>query len=177
MPESRDIFNEKLVRKLPDGKDYLLKGLMGLSVIAIITAALLYAGVMVVPIAIAAVAGFIFLSKFFEVEYEYILTNDELDVDKIVNKERRSSILTASVKDFELFAPCTPEYRNDPACRNIAKTVDVSTHSKAPNRWMAVYEAEGVRTMLIFEPGSKMREGIRQQNPRVCKGIGPGKTL
>ena len=40
----------------------------------------------------------------FDVEYEYILTNGELDIDKITNKRRRKRLMTIHCKSFTAFA-------------------------------------------------------------------------
>ena len=91
-----DRFSEQITGKVPDGKDMFLRGL-------IIAGVLLIAGVMVflcmltqfmafMP-CIALLLGAIFLAKFlFEgtmTEYEYIVTNDDLDIDKILEEADR----------------------------------------------------------------------------------------
>ena len=81
-----EIFNEKMVKKLPDTREAVLKGVIAVVSIAAMTASIMYAGVMCILVILAVGVGYYFLNKQFEIEYEYILTNDELDVDK--NKVR-----------------------------------------------------------------------------------------
>ena len=45
-----DIFNEKLIKKLPSGKDLLLKGAIGAVAIVIMTVSLMFTGLMCIPI-------------------------------------------------------------------------------------------------------------------------------
>ena len=44
------------------------------------------------------------------IEYEYIVTNGELDVDKIMGRSKRKRLVTADARNFEVFAPMEPEY-------------------------------------------------------------------
>ena len=164
-----DIFNEKLIKKLPSGKDLLLKGAIGAVAIAIMTASLMFTGLMCIPIVLTVGVGVYFLYKQFEVEYEYILTNDELDVDKIIARERRKSILTANVRSFEIFAPVKDEYKRQMEDPGITQKIDASSSVKSTKRWFAVFDYDEKRTLLIFEPGKKMRASIRMMIPRAYK--------
>ena len=164
-----DIFNEKLVKKLPDGKTTLIKILSGVAAIAIMTLGLMYAGIASLLIIAAVGAGIFFLWQQLEVEFEYILTNDELDVDKIIARDRRKSLLVVSVKDFEVFAPVNETYQHEFEHANVVKTVDASSSAKSTKRWFAVFNDGETRTMLIFEPGKKMRAGIKQLIPRIYR--------
>ena len=164
-----NIFNEKLIKKLPDGKDALLKGAIGLAAIAIMTVSFMYAGLMSILIALAVGVGVYFAYKQFEVEYEYILTNDELDVDKIIARERRKSVLSVSVRNFEIFAPVKDEYKKQMEDPAITQKFDASSSVKSTKRWFAVFDYEEKRTLLVFEPGKKMRASIRLMAPRAYK--------
>lgn len=39
------------------------------------------------------------------VEYEYIVTNGEMDIDKIIAKRRRKRLITVNARTFERFGP------------------------------------------------------------------------
>lgn len=126
---------------------------------------IVYAGMLSLLIIVGVGVGIFFLYKNFDLEFEYILTNDELDVDKIISRERRKHMLTVKVTDFEILAPYKDEYL-DPYRNTLEYTIDVSSHKKSPNRWFAVWANEGKKTMLIFEPPEKMRAGIAVYIPR-----------
>ena len=100
-----EIFNEKMVKKLPDTREAVLKGVIAVVSIAAMTASIMYAGVMCILVILAVGVGYYFLNKQFEIEYEYILTNDELDVDKIIARERRKHLLSVDIRTFEIPAP------------------------------------------------------------------------
>ena len=102
-------------------------------------------------------------------EFEYILTNDELDVDKITARERRKQLLSVNVRSFEIFAPVRDEYKREFEDSTVAKRIDASSSPKSTKRWFAVFRDGEKRTLLIFEPGKKMRASIRQLIPRVYR--------
>ena len=163
-----DIFNEYLIKKLLSFSDYLKK--IGIAVLGIIIMALgiVYAGALSVLIIAGVGVGVYFVYKEFDLEFEYILTNNELDVDKVISRERRKHMLTVKVTDFEILAPFRGNYL-EPYRNTLERTIDVSSHKKSPNRWFAVWKNEGKLTMLIFEPPQKMRDGIAAFIPRRVK--------
>ena len=97
------------------------------------------------------------------VEYEYILTNSELDIDKIMARSTRKRLLTidfrhiercASVKDTEF------ENQSGKKIRNYAGDI-----SGDRVYFVDIYEeAEPVR--VIFQPSSAILEAIKNINPR-----------
>jgi len=99
-----DVFKEQLVAKKRTIKDYILVILIMLVAIVL----LLFVIPMLGTFSLLAVALILFgtywLIQRFDIEYEYILTNDELDVDKIIGKSKRKKLLTVSVKEFEIMA-------------------------------------------------------------------------
>lgn len=156
-----DIFNEYLIKKLPTSSDYLKKAGIGVIAIIIMALGLMYTGPMVFLIIVAVGFGVFYVYKEFDIEYEYILTNDELDIDKIISRERRKHLLTVKITDFEILAPFTDEYKREYEQSSITKRIDVSSSPKSPKRKFAIYTDGDERVLLIFEPPQKMVDGIK----------------
>ena len=164
-----DVFVEHMVARRPTPKVLLQKGL--LSVAAVVAGLLPFAvsvliGVdvtMLVPFtAIGAGWGMIVLFRRLNLEYEYIVTNGEMDVDKIMGRSSRKRLFTVDCRIFDIVAPYKPDYSSEYQSRTITNVVDVSSHPNAPGRWFAVYNAkDGKRTLLIFEPSERMLEAFR----------------
>ncbi|MBR6740687.1 MAG: hypothetical protein IKM04_06450 [Clostridia bacterium] len=165
-----DIFNEQLVKKIPDFKDLLKKVGLGILGIAAMTFGMLYAGVLVLLIIIGVGVGIYFAYKEFDVEYEYVLTNDSVDIDKIIARERRKSLISdLSLDDVEVLFPMDEAHASDTARYARLKKIDASSSPRSPKRWLMVYKTEGQSAALIFEPNEKFIEGIRAQIPRKFK--------
>lgn len=109
------------------------------------------------------------LHKRFSVEYEYILTNDELDVDRIVAKRSRKRLVTVSVRNFDEFG--SMEDSDILKRKKEFKVVlDASIGKGSINRCYTVfYNKHGDRMLLIFNPTSKMTDAFKIYNPKVIK--------
>lgn len=107
----------------------------------------------------AAIYGVYILITHFNVEYEYILTNGDLDVDKIVAKRKRKRMLSFSTKEFEIVAP----YKSG---QNYANVLDLGTRNYE-NAYYAVFSKDGQRKTLIFNPPQKMIEAMKTYSPRT----------
>ena len=87
-----DVFVEQLVKKPANGKTLALKILIVFGVI-IVSAFCLYLALLGIILAIllifaAIYAGF-YLITGLDAEYEYIVTNGEIDIDKIIAQRKR----------------------------------------------------------------------------------------
>ncbi|MBQ5972824.1 MAG: hypothetical protein IJL69_01375 [Oscillospiraceae bacterium] len=163
-----DVFNEYLVKRKNGPKQLLYKALIGLAAIAIMAAAIYFhLGAFILIIVLAVGVGVFFAYKEFDVEYEYCLTNNDLDIDKIVARERRRNVFSLDVKRIELLAPMTEEHADRWKAPTIRARYDFSSGRKGAVPWFALFDGEGGKQLLIFEPPKKMRDGIRTFVPRA----------
>ena len=58
-------------------------------------------GVFAFILIVASIAGGVWLTRQLNVEYEYIFTNGEMDVDLITNKSARKRLITFKCKDID----------------------------------------------------------------------------
>ncbi len=101
------------------------------------------------------------------VEFEYIFTNGELDVDKISGKQKRKRYITVAVSKFDICAKAEGEqfvrFEKDPS---IKITFDASKGPDTSDRYYAVFHnKDGNRMLLLFSPAAELLELIRQYNP------------
>jgi hypothetical protein len=158
-----DIFMEKLIRRKRTTRDYLIVAtVIYLSIMANFIA-LMVPLLRVFTLALAAVCIYFTVRRTY-IEYEYSLTNNELDIDKIVAKKNRSRLFTASCKDFEMFGRIDHSKYND--VKTIEKKVLAVTKNDSKNVYFAVLQFEGTRTLLLFEPDERMIEHITACIPR-----------
>ncbi|HOQ16793.1 MAG TPA: DUF6106 family protein [Defluviitaleaceae bacterium] len=160
-----DVFKEQLVAKKRTIKDYILVILIMLVAIVL----LLFVIPMLGTFSLLAVALILFgtywLIQRFDIEYEYILTNDELDVDKIIGKSKRKKLLTVSVKEFEIMAHVNDEkYAHE--LSNYNKILDYSSGEIKLNTYAAIFNYNNQKVKMIFEPNEEIIKGIFQYIPR-----------
>ncbi|MGB3990621.1 MAG: DUF6106 family protein, partial [Acetivibrionales bacterium] len=104
-----DIFMEKLVTRKKTLTDHLITA--GI----IIAAALLIMVVLSIPIlaqlglSLIVAAGIAYLGYRLitsrNIEYEYIVTNGDLDIDVIISKRKRKRIFSANCREFDIVSP------------------------------------------------------------------------
>lgn len=160
-----DSFAEQLVVKDDGGKGKRMK-------IAILCTAILLgvmAGIlslMYLPIGLLVACGIIYigyiLSGKYEVEYEYTVTNGELDIDKIIAKSKRKGLISVNVKTFESFG----KY-DDAQEEQEGITVVIAVGQCDCEMYCADFvHSEQGRMRLIFTPNENVLEAIKPFLPR-----------
>ena len=96
-----DLFAERLIPKKIEGKDIALCVLLFAAALIISALAFVFAGPVAIIILAASLYGAYYLATgILFVEYEYTLTNEELDIDKIIAKRKRIELKSYNVKEF-----------------------------------------------------------------------------
>jgi Holliday junction resolvasome RuvABC ATP-dependent DNA helicase subunit len=99
------------------------------------------------------------------VEYEYIITNSDLDIDTIINKKKRKRLLSVNIKDFELVASTSSD-KITTEMRNIKNVIHTESSPTAEDLYFVVLTYNKKRTILIMEPGEKMLNAMHAVAPR-----------
>ena len=90
--------------------------------------------------AVGVLAGAIWLLGSFGIEYEYIITNNEMDIDKIIGRRKRKRMITV---DF--------------------KRADKDAY------YLVVTHNDYGRVKIIFNPNERLRESIMQEIPNTLR--------
>ncbi len=174
-----DIFVEQIVKKEPTGKDLAVR----IAVIAgmiLLIAVSLFVFLFVFPLlGLALLAGTIFGGWYLitgtDCEYEYIVTNGEMDIDKIIAKRKRVRLMTAKASSFEAFG----EYENAPEAESGVTTVYAAGRNETPDENGSIsplktYYADlkhpsAGAVRLIFTPEQKVIDALSPFFPRQLK--------
>jgi hypothetical protein len=116
-----------------------------------------------VGLILAAAAGYgtYFLGQNTYVEYEYTFTNGELDIDKIIGKKKRQSLVTADVHKFTAFGKYTDDI---PETEDM--TIVISSDNIAKHEYYADFEHEEYgSTRIVFSPNDNMLANIKRSLP------------
>lgn len=164
-----DFYNEWILKKKRDLKDWLK---ISLSVIGALV--LIYIAMCLVLLLrnmfVLVIAGIIYLAykiiKSTSVEYEYTVTNTDLDIDKIVARSKRTKVVSLNVRKIEYFAPYTEKYAQQYKNESITKRLDCSSGRADAKRFFAIYYNNGEKLCIIFEPTDKMIAHFETYVPR-----------
>lgn len=157
-------FKEYMVRRNLDIKNVLI------TLVAYIAAVVI--GLIVFPylaplggVALLVAVGLVYLAYHFtsrlKKEFEYILTDDNLDVDVIMNKSRRKRLLSFTVAQLEMIASVKDAQHNNVLGGNFDKKIDATSRRKDADVYFAIVE-KGGRTLLTFEPPKEMLEMMQK---------------
>lgn len=166
-----DFFNEWIVKKKKTSQD-----IMSCVIIVLVALLLLYlvlvqfsAGklVFLIPVEISIIiyGGYILWTSL-NVEFEYVVTNGDLDIDKISAKKRRKKLVRVKLKDFEYFAPLNDEHISVAEDKSVNTVIDASSDIDSPNVYFAIYFNNSEKVCLLFEPTDKMIENFANYIPR-----------
>lgn len=168
-----DIFCEYIVKKKIDIIDILK--LSGIILLAVVLSLLLFffGTAMFGPgVGFALVFAVFYLcflwGKIIYVEFEYALTNNELDVDKIIGRSRRKRVITVDFKTAEICACINDknyerEYNNT---ATIKKIINVTGKSEY-DTYFVDFVGETGKMRVLFQPNDRMRDGLKNINPRT----------
>ena len=163
-----DSFNEKLVTKKKSAGDKAkFAGILAAGFVLIYTI-LMFAPFLryIYMFLIAAVFyGMYYALTSLNIEYEYAITNGEMDIDKIIAQRRRKRIISVDTREFEYFAPLNDEHRSV-YNGEFAKKIDAFSSPDAKDIYFAYFFKNGQKIRLAFQPSEKMIDAIKLKMPR-----------
>ncbi len=106
--------------------------------------------------------GAVYLIRMGNVEYEYILTNSVLDIDKIIAKRSRKRMISIELAHIDGFAPAEAK-RVNPSLKVLDLTGDIN----AKGVYSAIFSKGETRYLVYLQPNAKILKGIKAANPRL----------
>lgn len=164
-----DVFVEQLIKKKPTLKDTLIKCLILLAGITLCIVSFMFVfSKFFGPFAMLVSVGAIYFTWVFitsmNLEYEYIYTNGEIDVDRIAGKRKRKRITTVKITSFESFEKYDHEkYKNNKYDVRIMACTDIAD----PDTYCATYHGkENKSCLLVFTPNEKILASLNSVGKR-----------
>lgn len=160
-------FKEYMVKQKKSAKDVLMQGLIVVAAVIIILLAMGMGGAIFGPIITVGVllgAGYLFIM--FSREYEYILTNEELDIDVIYNRSRRKRVTTVNLRKMTIMAAMDDaNHRHEIEGRGVSKVINASDNSNDKNTYVIIGETQFGTTKIIISPSEDFLDEMFKQAP------------
>ena len=167
-----DIYTEYMVVKKPNVIDTLKK--LGLAVASVFICAALFVvsghvGIFK-PFAILGGIAVLYFGWYFmnnlNVEFEVIVTNGGMDVDKIIARRDRKRLVSVNCANFEEFGKYDPETSKTQSCNTVIKACD---SEKSDNVYYGIFRhpSKG-RTMVVFNANEKV---LNSMKPYVQRNV------
>lgn len=161
-----DNYCEQLVEKRKTGADIARMVLVSLGLILGASACMflsIYFGItFLVIFAVGLLALGVWLVSGMNVEYEYIVTNNEMDIDKIIGRRKRKRMITVDLNKADDFGGYPPEEDID-----ADTTVHATTGFEKNAHYLLVQHNDYGKVKVIFNPNEKLREAIAHEVPKA----------
>lgn len=158
-----DVFVEQIVAIKKTGKDFAAYiGIVLLSLILMLIAYLFLTSIFIAVAAAVIFGAFKIILKL-NIEYEYIVTNGTMDIDKIIAKSSRKRMLSFEISSIQRIEKFTGVLSN-----NIdAKGCFFACNKDDKNAFVVYYKEEGKQqNVFVFAPDERVRESIKSILPR-----------
>ncbi len=158
-----DTFFEQLVSIKKTAKTWMLYIAISVLAILLITVSIAFLGSLAFIATVGIIYGAYKLYSFLSVEYEYILTNGTMDIDKIIAKSSRKRVLSfevASVQRLEKYNP------NAKPVGDYKSTVIACNETDEDAYFMVVDKETGGKHLVVFSPDERMRNAMVKFLPK-----------
>ncbi len=162
-----DTFFEQILPIRKTGKSWAAVIGIWLLALILVFALIFFGSGFIGTIAILLAAGVIYgaykLSTRFSIEYEYIITNGTMDIDKITAKSARKRVASFELGNVDRLEKFNPNAR---PVGNFEKTV-IACNEDDPDAYLMVVAKEGKgSTLIIFAPDEKIRSAAVKFLPK-----------
>ncbi len=165
-----DVFVEYMVKRRKTAADFIkiiLTLLLGLALVFVVT--VLFAAIpFITSFILVAVAGVCYLAyriiTSVNVEYEYILTNSDLDVDAIISARKRKRLASINLRQIDSFGKLSGSESR--VLGRSYKYIMAAEDKKAENTYYIVFDNDEEKSVLLFTPNEKIIKRIEMLNPQ-----------
>jgi len=160
-----ELFVEKIVKRKKTGLDNLIitGEILACMILSVAAFALIPSFGMFIAVGLGY--GTWYLVTMRSKEFEYAVTNGELDIDRIIARRRRKRIFSAHGKEFELVAPVKSTYYTKDM-QNMKKKIDATSGKDAEGVWFITTHLGGESGIVLFQPNANMIDALWHTNPR-----------
>lgn len=124
----------------------------------------LFGNFVILIIGIAFGVGGYYLSKYTQVEFEYLYVDKQISVDKIFSQATRKTVAKYDVEKMEILAPVFSYKLDEFKNRNVKVSDYSSGVEKQPDvRYAFYYDG---KEKVIFEPNAEFVEAVKMVAPR-----------
>lgn len=169
-----DVFLEYLMKKKQTGLDVLKQ--LGIILAGVIVAYAVMVIFTMLPSFFGAywllgVVGVFYgtwvLLRRYNLEYEYIFTNGDLDIDMIKAQKTRKRMVSLQCKKIEIMASDkNMTYKREFESDSISKKYNAVFDPALGGVYHALFTYDGERMLLTFQPPTKLLDAMRKMNPR-----------
>ncbi len=166
------LYCETYIKRKNTPTTYLAKAGVVFAALLLVVLAILFGGsgligYIFMMLAAMSVVGIFYVMKLFNVDYEYIFCDGQIDFDAITGGERRKTKLRVDLENVDVMAPISSHELDSLSNRQV-KTYDFSSREKDAKLYVIFARdlKNQQQVKVIFEPDEKMVGFSKQKAPR-----------
>ena len=145
-----DTFIEPSVQKKKGAKEWLIIVATVLGALIVLAAGTLFLGGIGLLLFMLAAVGAYYLITAQNREYEYSVTNGDIDIDEIIGKRKRKRQVSVSGRKLECLLPYNPARA---ASGNFQRTLVAAPSLNESGLWYFTYQSKkNGHTLVVFRP-------------------------
>ena len=156
-----DYYTEQLVKQKTKMTSIMAK--VGLIAATVLSFFFIFIFPMAIILPVIMIVLDMFMFKRMDLEFEYLYVNGDLDIDKIMGRQKRKKVFETNVRNMEVIAPTgsieLQQYQR-------TKTYDFSSGTEGAKTYELVTVENGQTVKIIFEPNQTILEGMKMLAPR-----------
>lgn len=159
-------FKEYMVKRKRSGKDLIITALYFIVAAILGFIAYIFTVRFFPGIALLLVAAFFYgaykLAEKQSKEFEYICTDDNIDIDVIFNRSSRKRLISFSLEQTEIIASVKDDRYNNRLKESFDIVIDATSTNPDANIYFIVVEKNG-KTLVKFEPSQGILNHLSTQ--------------
>ena len=152
-----DSFAEQIVKQTMDGKRLAIVLGSFAAALGICAVTLMFMPWLLIPVAVGCGFGLYFVAGSQSWEVEYAVTNGDIDIDRIVARRDRKTIVRVRGDKIERLLPIAVWQADKKYDRVV-----IASASKASATWVFTYHSpKSGATLVYFEPDDRVLEALK----------------
>lgn len=157
-----DAYAEWLVKRKDPIYAIPVKILMGVLVLVSLLIAMQTAFGAILLIAVGVAAYFVFINL--SVEFEYLVVEGDISIDRILARSRRKKVLDCKKEEIQIVAP-SDSYMLKDYEKTGMKVKDCSSGRGENKTYALIYQQGADCIKIVFEPNEKILRALRHSIP------------
>ena len=160
-----DTFFEQIVKKKKGPAEWAIIAAVILAAVALVAVVWIF-GVLAVIATVGIAYGAWWLATTQNVEYEYCVTNGDIDVDKIVARRKRVRLVSVAGRKVRALAPYDPAK----PLGKFQRTVMVAPSLAEEGLWYFTYHSKkNGNTFVVFQPNDRVLRQLYAGLPKLVQ--------
>ncbi len=127
----------------------------------------MFLGALALMLVVPLIYGMWWLLSGMNIEYEYCITNGDIDIDRIVARRKRERVVSVSLKKLESAGRYEPEKWQG---RQVDRLVFAACSEKEEGLYCFSYRSKKRGyTLVVFQPNERVMEAFTQALPRLLQ--------